>query len=156
MYGKMQVPGLIEIIPLICTLTIWGHYTVFLQFPSVHTFGVTVVADGFVATTSFVYCCSVAHLCLTLWPHGLQHASLPCPSLSPGVCSNLRLSQGCPLSQWCHPTISSSVTLFSSCPQPIPEKHQGLFPWVGSSHQVAKVLELQHQSFQWIFRTDFL
>ena len=35
-------------------------------------------------------------------------------------------------------------------------QHQGLFQWVSSSHQVAKVLELQHQSFQWIFRTDFL
>ena len=37
-----------------------------------------------------------------LWPHGLQHARLPCPSLSPGVCSN-----SCSLSRWCHPTISS-------------------------------------------------
>ena len=48
----------------------------------------------------------------SLWPHGLQHGRLPCPSLFPRVCSN-----SCPLSQWCHPTISSSVTLFSSCPQ---------------------------------------
>ena len=45
-------------------------------------------------------------------PHGLQHAGLPCPSLSPRVCSNSR-----PLSRWCHPTISSSVAPFSSCPQ---------------------------------------
>ena len=45
----------------------------------------------------------------SLWSHGIQHASLPCPSLSPGACSN-----SCPLSQWCHPTISSSVTPFSS------------------------------------------
>ena len=37
-----------------------------------------------------------------------------------------------------------------------PSQHQGLFQWVSSSHQVAKVLELQHQSFQWIFRTNFL
>ena len=44
--------------------------------------------------------------------HGLQHARFPCPSLSPGVCSNAR-----PLSQWCHPTISSSVGSFSSFPQ---------------------------------------
>ena len=44
--------------------------------------------------------------------HELQHARLPCPSLSPGVCSN-----SCPLSQWCHPTISSSVAPFSSCSQ---------------------------------------
>ena len=40
----------------------------------------------------------------SLRPHGLQHASLPCPSLSLGVCSN-----SCPLSRWCHPTISSTV-----------------------------------------------
>ena len=48
-------------------------------------------------------------------PHGLQHARLPCPSPSSGGCSN-----SCPLSQWCHPTISSSVTPFSSCPQSFP------------------------------------
>ena len=42
-----------------------------------------------------------------LWV-GLQHPSLPCPSPSPGACSN-----SCPLSRWCHPTISSSVVLFS-------------------------------------------
>ena len=47
-----------------------------------------------------------------LWPHGLQHARLPCHSPSPRVCSN-----SCPLSQWCHPTISFSVAPFSSCPQ---------------------------------------
>ena len=50
-----------------------------------------------------------------LWPHGLQHARLPCPSLSPGVCSN-----SCPLSQWCCLTISSSVTLFSFLPSIFP------------------------------------
>ena len=47
-----------------------------------------------------------------LQPYGLQHTRLPCPSLSPGVCSN-----SCPLNWWCHPTISSSVTPFSSCHQ---------------------------------------
>ena len=47
----------------------------------------------------------------SLWPRGLQHTRLPCPSLSPGV------TQICPLSHWCHPIISSSVTPFSSCPQ---------------------------------------
>jgi len=47
----------------------------------------------------------------SLQPYGLQHVSLPCPSLSSGVCSN-----SCPLNQWCHlPTISSSITPFSSC-----------------------------------------
>ena len=57
----------------------------------------------------------------SLWPHELQHTSLPCPSLSPGVCSNL-----CPLSWWCHSTISSSVVPFSSCLQSFPAS--GSFP----------------------------
>ena len=48
----------------------------------------------------------------SLQPHGLKQTRLPCPSLSPGVCSN-----SCPLNWWCHPTISSSVITFSSCPQ---------------------------------------
>ena len=48
----------------------------------------------------------------SLWPHGLQHAMLPCPSLTRGACSNSYLS-----SQWCHPTIYSSVIPFSSCLQ---------------------------------------
>ena len=52
---------------------------------------------------------------------GLQHARLPCPSLYPRVCSN-----PCPLRQWCHPTISSSVGPFSSCPQSSPAS--GSFP----------------------------
>ena len=57
----------------------------------------------------------------SLWPHGLQHARLPCPSPTPGVYSNSR-----PLSQWCHPTISSSVIPFSSCLQTFPAS--GSFP----------------------------
>ena len=56
-----------------------------------------------------------------LWPHRQQHARFPCPSLSPWVCSN-----SCALSQWCHPTISSSVAPFSSCPQSFPTS--GSFP----------------------------
>ena len=59
----------------------------------------------------------------SLWSHGLQHARLPCPLLSPRVCSN-----SCPLSHWRHPT-----------------QHQGLFQWVSSLHQVAKESELQLQ-----------
>ena len=51
----------------------------------------------------------------SLWPHGLQHARLPCPSLSPRVCLNSH-----PLSWWCHPTISSSVISFSSRLQSFP------------------------------------
>ena len=86
----------------------------------------------------------------SLWPNALQHARPPCPSPTPGVYSN-----SFPLSQWCHPTISSSVIPFSSFQS---LQHQNLFQWVSSSHQVGKLLEfqLQHQSFQWTFRTDFL
>ena len=50
----------------------------------------------------------------SLWPHGLQHARLPCPSPAPRACSN-----SCPLSWWCHPTISSSLVPFS-CLQSFP------------------------------------
>ena len=78
----------------------------------------------------------------SLWPHALQHARLPYPSPTPGVYPN-----SCPLSRWCHLTISFSVIPFSSCLQS--RQHQSLFQWVSSSHQVAKELEfqLQHQSF---------
>ena len=92
----------------------------------------------------------------SLWPHELQHTRIPCPSPTPRVCSNL-----CPLSQWCHPTISSTVVSFSACLQSCPAS--GLFKWVSSSHQLPKVLEsqLQHQSFSWnsgliSFRMDWL
>ena len=51
----------------------------------------------------------------SLWPHEPQHARPPCPSPTPGVHPN-----SCPLNQWCHPTISSSVVPFSSCPQYFP------------------------------------
>ena len=83
-------------------------------------------------------------------PHELRHGRLPCPSLFPWVCSN-----SCPLSdaiQPFHPLLSAPFLALNL------SQHQGFFQWVCSSHQVAKVLELQlqHQSFQWIFRVDFL
>ena len=64
----------------------------------------------------------------SLWPHGLQHARIPCPSLSPRVYSNT-----CPLSQWCYLMISPSVAPFFSCPQSFQES--GSFPmsWVFTS-----------------------
>ena len=85
----------------------------------------------------------------SLQPHGLQHIRLPCPSPSPRVCAN-----SCPLGRWCHPTISSSVVPFSSCPQSFPAS--GSFPMSQLFHQVARVLELQHQPFYWMFGIDFL
>ena len=87
----------------------------------------------------------------SLRPQGLQHARPPYPFKTSRVYPN-----SCPLSQWCHPTTSSSVIPFSSCPQSFPGS--GFFKWVSSLHQVAKGLEfqLQHQSFQWTPRTDLL
>ena len=79
-------------------------------------------------------------------PHGLQHASLPCPSLSK-VCSD-----SCPLRQWCYLTISSSATLFNSHPQYFPES--GLFPmsqlFTSDSHSIgasASVLPVNIQGW---------
>ena len=57
----------------------------------------------------------------SLWPHGLQHPRVPCPSSTARSCSN-----SCPSSQWCHPTISSSVIPFSSCIHSFPGS--GFFP----------------------------
>ena len=63
--------------------------------------------------THHQFSCSVVSE--SLWPHELQHTRPPCPSPTPGVYSN-----SCPLSQWCHPAISSSVIPFSSCLQSFP------------------------------------
>ena len=68
----------------------------------------------------------------SLWPHGLQHARLPCPSPTPRAYSN-----SCQSSQWCYPTISSSVIPFSSCLQSFPVSGSSLmsqrFAWGGQS-----------------------
>ena len=64
----------------------------------------------------------------SLLPHGLLHAKLPYPSPSPRVCSN-----SCPFSQWCHPTISSSVTSLSSCFQSFSESGSFLMGWLFAS-----------------------
>ena len=82
----------------------------------------------------------------SLQPHGLQHADLPVHHQLPEFTQT-----------HVHWAIQPSHPL--SCPSPTfnLSQHQGLFQWVNSSHQVTKVLEfqLQHQSFQWIFRTNF-
>ena len=89
-------------------------------------------------------------------PHGLAtspwRTRLPCPSPTPRACWNSR-----PSSRWY--AIQPSLPPSSPSPPAFNLSHrQGLFQWVRSSHQVAKVLELQlqHQSFQWIFTVDFL
>ena len=64
-----------------------------------------------------------SHSPVSFWPHGLQHSRLPCPSPTPGVCSNSVCSKS---SRWHHPTISSSVVSFSTCLQSFPPS--GSFP----------------------------
>ena len=71
-------------------------------------------------------CCSVMSGCLQ--PHGLQHTRLPCPSLSPGVCSN-----SCPLSPWCYLTISSFADPFSFCIQSFPVLRYFPMSWLFKS-----------------------
>ena len=87
----------------------------------------------------------------SLQPHGLQHARLPCLS-TPRACSN-----SSPLSQWCHPTISSFLISFFHLQSLL--ACQGLFQWVSSSHQVVKVLKLISPSNEYSglisFRTDW-
>ena len=72
----------------------------------------------------------------SLWPRESQHARPPCPSPTPGVHSD-----SCPLSQWCHPAISSSVVPFSSCPQSLPASESfpmsQIFAWGGQSTGVS-------------------
>ena len=84
----------------------------------------------------------------SLRPHGLQHSRPPCPSPSPGACSN-----SCPLSRGCHATISCSAVPFSSRPQSFPAS--GAFPmrqvctrWPDASGGRIVDLQLQHQSSQ--------
>ena len=103
-------------------------------------------------TVSFLGCCSVGQLYLTLCnPVDCSRPGLPVPhhllefaqTHVRGVSDTIQPS---------HPLSSPSPPAFNL------SQHQGLFQWVSPSHQVAKVLELQlqHQSFQWIFRVDFL
>ena len=84
--------------------------------------------------------------------HGLQYVRLLCPSTTLRACS----MNSCSLSQWCHPTISSSVIPFSSYPQSFSESRS--FPESTFFIKWTKYwgFHLQHQSFQWIFRTEFL
>ena len=90
---------------------------------------------------TLLHYCSCSAASASLRPRGLRHGRLPCPLLSPAVAQTHVL--------WVCASSPLAVSL---------SQHQGLFQWVSSSHQVAKVVELplQHQSFQWILRVDFL
>ena len=91
-----------------------------------------VLYDNFVSSIQF----SHSVVSNSLQPHGLQHNRPPCPSPTSVVYSN-----SCPLNQWCHPTISSSVVPFSSCPQSFPASGSfpmsQLFAWGGRSTGVS-------------------
>ena len=124
----------------------WNHYTLLVGMQN----GVVTIAYSRIylkklnkelsRDLEIIFLCSVQFsrsvVSDSLRPHESQHSRPPCPSPTPGVHPN-----SCPLSQWCHPAISSSVVPFSSCPNP--SQHQGLFQWVNSSHEVAKALEFQ-------------
>ena len=105
------------------------------------------------------YYCSVTKLFATnsLQPHGLQHSRLPCPSPTPGACSN-----SCPSRQWCYPTISSSVIPFSSRLQSFPASGSfqvsQFFAWGGQSIGVSastSVLPSENSGLIF-FRMDWL
>ena len=87
----------------------------------------------------------------SLWPHGLQQARPPCPSPTPGV-----YSDSCPLSRWCHPAISTSAVSFSSHLQSFPASGSFQMSQFFTSGGQRIGVSASHQSFQWIFRTDFL
>ena len=106
--------------------TIWPLQNKFIYYISWHLKNDLFNRCNLVSLLCFSFLlCSVQFSCSvmsdSLWPHEPQQARPPCPSPTPGVHPN-----PCPLSQWCHPTISSSVIPFSSCPQSFPEL--GSFP----------------------------
>ena len=110
--------------------------------------------NWFQSITNMLFSCWV--MSDFLWPHEMQHARLPFPSLSPGVCSN-----SCPLRQWCYITISSSATPFSFCLQSFPAS--GSFPmsWLFTSGgqsigASASVLPMNEYSGLISFRIDWL
>ena len=112
----------------ILTSTFAGDDTT-VSYKIIKTFG-NILIGSKVQFSSVKFSCSV--ISNSLRPHRLQHARLPCPSPTPGAYSN-----SCPLSWWCHPTVSSSVAPFSSCLQSFPAS--GSFPmnqfftWGGQS-----------------------
>ena len=129
--------------------TIWIPTTSVLEFQSFLTLS---------STWHSVQFSSVAQLCLTLRPHEPQHARPPCPSPTSGIYLN-----SCPLSQWCHPAISSSVIPFSSCLQSFPAsgpfQMSQLFASGGQSIGVsasASVLPMNTQDWSPLGWTDWI
>ena len=105
-----------------------------------------------IAGTQKIFESPFSHLVASdsLWPHRLQHTRLPCPSPSPGVCSN-----SCPLNWWCHPTISSSFIPFSYL-QSFPALGSFVMSWLFASGGHSVGVSALASVFQWIFKFDFL
>ena len=102
-------------------------------------------SDSLISFSSVQFSCSV--MSDSLQPHGLQHARPPCPSPTPWVYPN-----SCPLSRWCHPTTSSSVAPFSSCPQSFPAsgsfQMSQLFAWGGQTIGVSASVSVLPKNIQ--------
>ena len=146
MYRKLQGSGFTEIIPLICTSVICSQYPVFLhpEFPQGSP-------EGVAAVWWMLSSVQLSHVWLFATPWTATHqASLVYHQLPELAQTHVhRVSDAI---QPSHRLSSTSSPAFNL------SQHEGLFQRVSSSHQGAKVLEpqLQHQYFQWIFRTDFL
>ena len=87
----------------------------------------------------------------SLQPHELKHTRPPCLSPTPGIYPN-----PCPLSRWCHPSISSSVVTFSSCPQSFPASESFQMSQLFASGGQCIQVQLQHQPLQWTHRPNLL
>ena len=132
----------------------WNNWTRDLILPRwINIFFLTKCIETYMAPpvefSSVQFSCSVVSN--SLRPDESHHARPPCPSPTPGVHSDsLRVHRVSDAIQPSYPLLSPFP------PAPNPPQHQGLFQWVNSSHEVARVLELQHQSFQWTPRTGLL
>ena len=120
------------------------------KFSTMWTISIEGIMVPWLNTTKILQFSSVTHSCLTLWD--------PMDCSTPGFPVHHQLLEFTQTHvQWVGDAIQPSHPLSSPSPPTFNlSQRQGLFKWVSPSHQVAKVLEFQHQSFQWIFRTDFL
>ena len=121
-----------------------------LEVPKESVSVITLTEEVLASLTDW-HCCSVAKSCLTLCdPMDCRQPGFPVLHHLPKLAQTHV--------HWVGDAIQPSHPLLSPSPALNLSQHQGLFTWVSSSHQVAKVLkfQLQHQSFQWIFRTDLL
>ena len=125
--------------------SVWGPIRGFLSFYSMRGSCLPFIVFFLIPSVQF----SHSVMSESLWPHGLQQARSPIHHQLPEF-TQTNVHWVSDATQPSHPLSSPSP------PAPNPSQHQSLFQWVNSSHEVAKVLELQHQSFQWTLRTDFL